>query len=165
MNVTPVLFGYPEMKNRYRNKSSFKSFLYQNQKSGKILKVRNGLYSLTDPSTGFSMANKFQIACKINQSAFLGYHAALEYYGLTEQSFASVMNVCSLSRFSCFEFQGIQYECFLETSLNGVIDRIQEEGIRVTSIEKTLVDCIKEVEKAGGIEEVENAFKLSKGID
>jgi predicted transcriptional regulator of viral defense system len=107
-------------------------------------------------------ATKYEIACKISDSSFLCYHSALEYYGLANQVFNELV-VGSITRFNQFEFEGITYFC-KHTNNQFEINNLINEKIKVTSIERTLIDCIDDIDLAGGIEEVLNALENIKGL-
>ena len=45
------------------------------------------------------------------------------------------------------------------------VNNIVNEGIRVSSLEKTIIDCIDNIDLAGGIEEVLNALEQIKYVN
>jgi predicted transcriptional regulator of viral defense system len=165
MEIYPSLFAYQDLRNRYPNRLSYQSFLSRSLKNGKIKQVRKGLYALIDPSNGRIIANKYQIACHLTPSSFLSFHSALEYQGLAQQSFVSSFQVVSLTSFRSFEFEGVTYSCLLSKNALGIMDRMKEEGVRLATKERFLVDCIDDFYKAGGFEEVTNALSLLKEVD
>ena len=130
-------------------------------KNGVIKKIHNGLYVTVDSMKNIN-ATKYEIACKISDSSFLCYHSALEYYGLANQVFNELV-VGSKTRFNQFEFEGITYFC-KHTNNQFEINNLINEKIKVTSIERTLIDCIDDIDLAGGIEEVLNALENIKGL-
>ena len=113
------LINYSEIRNKgtleyleisflklYEDKIKSKIRFYLS-KNGVIKKVHNGLYVTTDSMKNIN-ATKYEIACKISDSAFLCYHSALEYYGLANQVFNELV-VGSVTRFNQFEFENITY--------------------------------------------------------
>ena len=65
---------------------------------------------------------------------------------------------------SNFIFEDNEYICKPVKSIKFVND-IASEGIRVSSLEKTIIDCIDNIDLAGGIEEVLNALEQIKYIN
>jgi predicted transcriptional regulator of viral defense system len=162
MENLPMLFSYEDTKNVFPNRKTFESFLSRSTKAKDIAQIRKGLYSLIDPSTGECMASKFQIACHLSKTSFLDGHLALEYYGLAEQSFVAVAKVFSLSRFRDSSFDGVTYQCVLTKVTAEINDRINEEGVRIATIERTLIDSCDKLEYAGGYEELTKAVSMIK---
>ena len=101
-------------------------------------------------------ANKFQIASSINQNSYISYHSAFEFYGYYNQVF-NIIQVSSNKRFTPFEYNGYSYECYLN-DIPLQIDFIQ--GVKVTSIERTIVDSINMLGKVMGIEELIKCLDL-----
>ena len=89
MKTLPILFSYEDVKEMYPNKEGFHSFLKRSLKNGLIKKIKRGLYALVDRSTGCIYATKFQIASRLFPDSYFSYHEAIEYYGMTSQSFVS----------------------------------------------------------------------------
>jgi len=162
MNNLPMLFTREEVTKNFDSPKQLANWLALAQKNGKIKRVRNGLYAVVDPITKSSIANKFQIASKVSPSAFVAYHSALEYYGLANQVFGEV-TVASLVHFNCFQFEGIDYNLKKESNDNFVVN-VANELVRVTSRERTIIDCIDNIALSGGIEEVLNAINQIKVV-
>ncbi len=165
MEVLPILFCYEDVKNIYPNIKGFYSFLSRSLKSGKIKQVKKGLYALIDPSTGEIYASKFQIASKLFPMSYFSYHEALEYYGLATQSHISSFTYLTQMRVNPFEFGDVTYyskvsKCDLE-----IVDRIKENGVRVVSLERAIVDCIDNYHLGGGLEEVELALDSIQSLN
>lgn len=129
-------------------------------KKGYVIKVRNNVYSPVDLSTGLMLANKYQIACALREDAYLSHHTALEYHGLSNQVFNEVY-VSSQSRFNHFEFQGFKYKYVAPKINKGVVTPPNTENIRLTDIERTIIDSIYQMKKITGYEEVSNAIEAA----
>ena len=164
MRILPILFNYNDLKKDFPNRKTFESFLARSLKEGKITQIRRGLYGLNDPSTGLLMASKFQIASRISSTSFISYHLAMEYYGLSEQSFSSLAIVSSSSRFHSFTFSDVDYQCALTKNPLFIRDRLAEEGIRIVSVERMLVDSADRLDRCGGFEELSKAVSSIKEI-
>lgn len=143
------VFSYEEAKRIINNSNPIK-VLEEYIKKNYLLKIRRGLYAAIDLNNSFVAANKFLIGSKINKNSFISCHSAFEFYS----SYNQVFNICqvgSLTRFEEFEFEEINYECFLMKS-NKQINDIN--GVKVTSIERTIVDSIYYLNKAMDLEEL-----------
>lgn len=159
MKILPMIFNYEDVKEMYPNRASFFSFLNRSLKNGKIKQIKKGLYALVDLSTGNIYASKFQIASRLFDDAYFSYHEALEYYGLANQLFVSRFTYLTHVYVDEVTFNEVSYiskkaGCDLE-----IIDHMKENGIRVVSLERAIVDSIDNPSYAGGLEEVEKALE------
>ena len=163
MEGLPKLIAREKVMDRFENKKQFSNWIALKLKSNTYKKIRNNLYALVDPSTNDIYSTKFEIASKISQTSFVCYHSALEYYGLANQVFGDVL-VGSLTRFNNFVFNDDE---FIYKSVKNVkfVNDVVSEGIRVSSLEKTIIDCIDDMDLAGGIEEVLNALEQIKYVN
>ena len=125
-------------------------------KSGYANKIRKDLYTCYNFALNEDCANKFQIASSINQNSYISYHSAFEFYGYYNQVF-NIIQVSSNKRFTPFEYNGYSYECYLN-DIPLQIDFIQ--GVKVTSIERTIVDSINMLGKIMNIEELIKCLDL-----
>lgn len=163
MKTLPKLITKKEMLNNFKNEKQYSNWIAQKLKSKTITKIRSNLYALIDPSTNDIYSTKFEIASKISDSSFLCYHSALEYYGIANQVFSDIL-VGSLTKFNNFVFSDNEYIYKSFKNIKFVNNNINE-GIKVSSLEKTIIDCIDDIDLAGGIEEVLNALEQIKYID
>lgn len=127
--------------------------------NGIITRVKRNQYIPTE------LTDKFRIACACVDNGILCYHAALEYYLLQTQVF-NILYVNSSKLFRDFTYQGIQY---VYKPLNFIYKPLYVKykdgyNIQVTSIEQTIIDCIYNINLAGGIEELMYALYEVKGI-
>ena len=134
------------------------------QKYKLICKIRRDLYCITSIATGLPDVSKFEVASAISPSGCIAYHAALEYHGLVHQAWNEVC-VISKTFFSDFEFDGVSYTCCPQKFDVGIIEPMFERGVRVTSLERTVVDCIVRIDLAGGFEEVMHCFESLSFLD
>ena len=104
--------------------------------------VKRGLYALVNPTTGMIFATKFQIASRLFDDAFFSYHEALEYYGLANQSFVSEFTYLTKYHARDLEFEDVIYKAKKSNCNLFIEDRIEEEGIRVVSLERAIIDSI-----------------------
>lgn len=129
--------------------STVKSRIYQWKKQGLLSSVRKGVYMPAD------LQDKFRIACNAVENGCLVYHGALEFYLLQTQEF-NWLYIHSSSPFRTFNYQNEKYIYkpvkFLYHPV--IIDGEQPYPIRVTSLSQTVVDCLYNINLAGGLEEL-----------
>ena len=163
MDVLPKLITKKEVIDNFENEKKYSNWIALKLKSKTYKKVRSNLYALIDPSTNDIYSTKFEIASKISDSSFVCYHSALEYYGIANQVFSNVL-VGSLTKFNSFVFNDNEFICKHVKDIK-FVNNIVNEGIRVSSLEKTIIDCIDNIDLAGGIEEVLNALEQIKYVN
>ena len=99
------------------------------------------------------------IGCNAVENGCLVYHSALEYYALHTQSF-NWLYIHSTTPFRAFEHLN---ETYIYKPVNYLInphtDLTNEDyPIRITSLSQTIIDCIRHIDLAGGLEELMNAM-------
>ena len=141
------------------NENVAKEILRRYKKQGLIAQIRRDLYAATDLAAKSCLASKFEIACHITPSSCLAYHAALEYHGLAHQVFY-LLSVFSRETFQNFEYDGISYIFCPFQSEAGVVCPVTDTLIRVTDLERTMLDCINRIDLCGGLEELIQCFAI-----
>lgn len=153
------LFRSEEIINLVGNENSAKDLLYNYKKQKFICQVRRNLYVSTDLATKKSISTKFEIGSNITPSSYISYHTALEYHGIAHQIFYDLY-VSSEGRFKNFVFDGINYT-YCESKINsGVYTPNLDSLVKVTDIERTVIDCIDRIDRAGGLEELIHSLSL-----
>ncbi len=147
-----------EMTGNFRTADSL-LYYYKNKKY--IESVKRNLYVAISPETGSPICNAFEIGCKIFPDAYISYHTAFEFHGLANQVFSDI-TVCSNSRFMPFEYDGRIYK-YGGSGIDGGIITIGR--VRVTDLERTIVDNIKSFSHNGGFEELLHCLALITYID
>lgn len=159
-----VLFTRKEVEECFSSKESSRIWIQNEIKNNNIIRIRNGLYSVVDPTTGNVYASKYLIGSTINSSSYISYHSALDYYGLTNQNY-NVVYISSNTMFKNFTFSKIDYK-FIKSISNIEINKIDYGAtLKVTSLERTIIDCIRNLRLGGGIEEVLNSLSLIKSLN
>ena len=135
---------------------------------GRLRRVRRGLYVALSPIEDEPFVDKLLVASKVRSEYFLGFHTALEFYG----SAYSVHNdayICVKpeNRFEPFEFAGMRFKpVFVEDVDFGVEEKeYRGHALRVSSKERTFIDCLDRVEYAGGWEECLKSLQSLGGLD
>ncbi len=158
------VFSVADVEALTGNVHTARSMLARLMDKGYVRKIRNNMYSAVNPATEGVVASKYQIACAINDSAYLTHHTAFEFYGLANQVYYEVY-VASEPRFRDFDFEGITYRRVAPRINVGVVEPRTTQGVRVTDLERTVIDSIKDVEKIGGFEELMNCLSLVHYLD
>lgn len=146
------------------NSGTAKNHIVKLVSDGYVARIRKNLYTCISPETGVPVANKYQIASAITDTSFVSHHSALEYYGVTDQVYYDVY-VSSKTKFQNFEYDGYRYKCIVTNVDNGIEIPPMTKGIRVSSIERAIVESIKDMDKIAGPEEVLASIELFPMID
>ena len=152
MKVIPEIFTYGDVRNLYPNVNNFYAFVNRSVKRGEIKKIKKGLYALIDRSTGNVYVSKFQIASSLFDDAYFSYHEALEYYGLATQVFVSHFTYLTHVYVRDIDFGGVIYSSKKSSCDLEIMDYMQQNGIRVVSLERAIIDSIDNPGYAGGLQ-------------
>lgn len=158
------IFRLNDVENLVGNLNSAKDLLQNYKKQKLVCQVRRDLYAVTDLASKISLANKFEIAGKITPTSYLSYQSALEYHGLAHQVFYDLW-VSSSNRFNSFDFEGIRFQYCESKTMEGIINASANSFIRVTNLERTVIDCVDKIERCGGLEELIQCFSLITYLD
>ena len=127
------------------------------REKGFIKKIKQGLYAIVPPNLIGSkkyLIDKFLIAAHLKNKYYISHHSALELHGLAESAFNTVY--ITLPNYSQpFHYQGITYN-FVSTKYFFGIETIIYSSVKIalSDLEKTLVDCIRNIPYSGGLEEL-----------
>jgi predicted transcriptional regulator of viral defense system len=144
------------------NLDTARSVLYSYQKSGLITKVRRNLYAAMSLETKQPILNRYAIASHIADDAYVTHHSAFEVHGVANQVYYEVYTA-TVNRFDPFEFDGVSYRRVTPAIMGGVIS--VGKNIRITDIERTILDSIRDFEKIGGLEETLKCIALIPRLD
>ena len=163
MDVYKQLAKYPvftikEVEKLTGNSKTAYSQLDRLMKKGLIKKVRKNIYSAINPVTGQIVATRYQIACAVTDTAYISHHSAFEYYGLANQIFYEVY-VSSETKFNAFEFDHMTYKYVASRMQEGIVEAKNTTGVRITDLERTVIDSIRDYNKIGGFEELLNCLE------
>ncbi len=135
--------------------------IYEYQKKGLIEKVKRDFYAVISMETKQPVLSRYQLASKLFSDACLTHHSAFEVYGYGNQVFYECF-VATQKRFTDFEYDGVMYR---RVERKPGTEVIQHGNIRVTSLEQTVVDSIRDFEKITGLEEVLRCMMLIPGLN
>lgn len=143
--------------------------LHYLQQGGWIIRLKNGLYSISSLIPGITPLHEFQIAMALVQPAAISHWSALSYHHLTEQVPRQVFVLTtahSLPRkrgtnmqpgSSQYSVEGIAYQ-FVKTKPElffGIEEVwVNESKIMITDLERTILDCLMSPKYCGGFTEV-----------
>jgi len=173
------LFHYEELVGHLRSLGDFnhhtlKAALQYHLAKKHLARIRRGYYLVTNNYlTGIHIeSDGLLIAGHMAPDAVISYHTAMEFHALA-YSVGSIVYFNSEERIGQLVGEYGQYQqvshpgplkpndIFLETKLH---DRMGMD-IRVTSIERTLVDCLHRPELSGGWEEIWRSFESLPFLD
>ena len=135
--------------------------IYEYQKKGLVEKVKRDFYVVISLETKQPVFSRYQIGSHLFLDACITHHSAFEVFGYGSQVFYECY-VATDKRFHDFEYDGVLYRR-VERKPN--MDIVQQGNIRVTSVEQTVVDSIRDFEKIAGIEEVIRCMMLVPGLN
>lgn len=138
-----------------------KNLLFRYQKKGLIEQIRRDYYCTIDKETDTPYLSRYEIGSALFSDSCISYHSAFELFGLENQ----ISYDCYLTgniKFRSFEFNGTTYKHIASTIPK---DFIVINNIRVTSIEQTIIDCIKDLDKIIGLEELIRCLELVSSIN
>lgn len=127
-----------------------------------IIRIRRSLYAANPELTTSKTIDPYLIAAYATPQAILAYHTALELHNLAYTTFTELTYLVS-THVSDFTFQGQHYrptrypKALVEQKQREYgIEILEREGlpIRLTSLERTLVDVLDRPDLAGGWEEI-----------
>lgn len=140
-------------------------------KQRKLMRIRRGLFLglplgyMKEQPLNF---NKFLLASKLRgKQGVLAYHSALELYGCAYTPFNEVL-LGVKTYFAPFTVSRIEFRpVFLPKSNLGMTELrvFTDVWAKVTSRERTFLDCLKHPEYAGGWEECLKSLESLGGID
>lgn len=155
------------------NPNTLKAALQYHLAKKHLARIRRGYYLVASGYSGVSIeSDHLLIAGRMAQDAVISYHSAMEFHALA-YSVGAVVYFNSDERIGSFacaygRYQQIAHpralkpkDMFFETK---TYDRTGMD-VRVTSIERTLVDCLYHPELAGGWEEIWRSFESIDFLD
>ncbi len=152
------------------SKSSAAKALLRWQQKGIVQLIRKNMYTAIDPSTNKPLVDKYEVASHVSPGSYVGWHTALEFHGLAHQSFFNAY-VGSDTRFNKFRFEDTDFEycaaMHSDTIDSGIAVPNGNPHVRVTDLERSIVDCCDRLDRSGGAEELlhclESVVMLDEG--
>ena len=138
------------------------SLLNRCLQKGYVQKVRRNLFVAINLVDNQPVVSKFHIAGCVTPTAYVSHHAAFSYYGCANQVSYQV-EVSSETPFVSFGYNGDTYVYFASRIKDGVVT--QSDGVRVTDMERTVLDGINDFEKVMGLEELLHCLELIPSVN
>ena len=163
------------LENPARSPRTIESLIAYAVKSGRLLRVRRGLFACVP--AGSDAANypvdPFLVASQATEDAVLAYHTALEFFGRAYSTFERFDFVTAKKvrpfQFRSFEFRGVPIPKAL-VNKNAAWFGVKEaprsgQVVRVTTLERAMVDVLDRPDLAGGWEEVWRSLEMVEYFD
>lgn len=138
---------------------------------GQAYRIRKGLYASNLGVYRDRVPNVFLVASKAAPDAAVSHHSALELHGVANTPMRTVYYT-SRRRLDDFETRGYRFvrltpPATRDDALSTFVARARsgDSLVRVTSRERTLVDCLGNIEAAGGLEELLRSLGGFASID
>lgn len=152
------------------NRGTLKALLAYHRKQGHIARIRRGLYYSIPPGLKKESyaVDQYLITSKITNDAIISYHAALQLHGVAntvrfEYTFLTThADIRSFRHAGCVYKPVLQPDSLVKTeNTNFAVEPLDRLGMlmRVTSLERTLVDILDRPDLVGGWEEIFRAFE------
>jgi len=146
------------------NLNTRKALLTYYRKQGRILQVRRGLYAVVPfgYSPDSSPVDLYLLASKMTKDAVLGYHTALEFHGKAYSVYNRIHYLSTRRslpvKFRSYEIRRVSVPQPLISKEKEMFDvgRHKRSGgeLRVSNLERTLVDVLDRPELCGSWEEI-----------
>jgi predicted transcriptional regulator of viral defense system len=162
-------------KNGSSNPWTRKALLAHHRKQGRLLPVRRGLYVVLPPGTTpvTYPVDPYLLAAKMTDDAVLAYHTALEFHGKAYSAYERFFYLTERRSlpltFRSHQFHSVLLPKSLRTKRQASygVDIRERIGVpvRVTSLERTLVDVLDRPDLGGGWEEIWRSLELVEFFD
>jgi len=152
-----------------------KSLVAHHQKQGRIFRIRRGLYAAVPPGDDPQRvdADPYLVASRLADDAVLGYHTALELHGKAHSVFGTFYYLTRRQR-RPFRFRSAYFVPALvphalrkKRREDFGVKTLDRAGlpVRVTTLERTLVDLLDRLDLGGGPEEVWRSLEAVEFFD
>ena len=151
------------------------ALLAYHRKTGRVVRVRRGLYAVIPAGADAESypVDLFLVAAKLTVDAVLSYHTALEFHGraysLQEHFTSSASRPLSPLTFRSHVFRGTKFpQALLRAGKEHFGVSIAEHTgmeLRVTSLERTLVDVLDRPDLSGSWEEIWRSLESVEFFD
>jgi predicted transcriptional regulator of viral defense system len=155
-------------RERTANQYTIDTVLKYHTKKGHIARIKRGLYITLSPldTKDKYYLNPNLVAVKLAPDAVLAYHSAIEIHGKGYATYWYLYYLTSTHvrpiKIGQYHYQPLHYPKALvkKNKCNYGVETTTYEyiSIRVTSLERTLVDCLDKLSISGGWEEIWRSF-------
>jgi predicted transcriptional regulator of viral defense system len=163
------------LKEGTRSPLTSRNLLAHHTGTGRLLRVRRGLYATVPRGVEPAAArlDPYLLATKLAPDAVVAYHAALQFHGKA-YSVSTRFTYLTVRRLRAFRFRDAEFvavRCPAPLRVfphmgGGVLDQPHAGGrVRVTTLERTLVDVLDAPQHGGGWEEVWRSLESVEFFD
>ncbi len=151
-----------DVKNILKNDQRAADYMNNLRKKGYFKQIRKGLYAIASPDMVKEddfRPDKFLIASKLKDEYYISHHTALEIHGLA-QTVHNRVYITSKKPGRSFTYKNIEYNILTTKHYFGMEKRQHmNSSISVSDRERTILDCIRNLKYAGGLEEVMKSYE------
>jgi predicted transcriptional regulator of viral defense system len=157
-------------KEEDRSRRTTDSLLAYHARKGRLLRLRRGLYATVEfgGKPDRQPVDPHIIASKLASDSVLAYHTALEFHGKSYSVHEQITYLTALPakpfRFRTQVFRAVSFPKRLTATSQQLFEvkSLEKSGlpIRVSSLERTLVDVLDRPDLAGGWEEIWRSLEL-----
>ncbi|MFQ5705480.1 MAG: transcriptional regulator [Gemmatimonadales bacterium] len=151
------------------------NLLARHLSAGRLVRIRRGLYATVPRGVDASSArvDPYLVATHLTDDAVVAYHAALQFHGRA-YSLWRRFHYLTRKRAKPFSFRDLEFLPVQAPSavrslphLGGGLTEVRHVGgnVRVTTLERTLVDVLDAPDKAGGWEEIWRSLEMVEFFD
>lgn len=128
---------------------------------GEFDRVRNGLWVRAG-----APPDPYRLGARITTPYAFAYGSALELHGLASVAVRSQVLITTERRFASFEYAGTHYRRAQPWWADGLTRlSVGAEFVWATTLERTIVECIRVPANAGGLDEVSRSITSSPRLD
>jgi len=160
---------------RGRSPSTSNNLLANHLASGRLVRIRRGLYASVPRGVEASgaVADPYLVASRLSNDAVVAYHAALQFYGKAYSVWRR-FHYLTAKRSRAFSYQGLEFLPVQEQSTHRSrlgeaegVSEVRHAGgrVRVTTLEQALVDVLDAPDKGGGWEEIWRSLEMVEFFD
>lgn len=168
-------FATASLRRGARSRQTGHNILAHHLSTGRLVRIRRGLYATVPRGVSPAKAavDPYLVATKLAADAVVGYHAALQFHGKAH-SVAQRFTYLTRRRARPFRFRQAQFVSAqvpaalrkLPNAGGGILERRHAGGlVRVTTLERTLVDVLDAPEYGGGWEEIWRSLEAVEFFD
>lgn len=158
-----------------RSRATSNNLLAKHVAGGRLVRIRKGLYATVARGRDAATApvDPFLVAGHVTDDAVVAYHAALQLFGRAYSLWRRI-HVVTAQRLRRFSFRSFEVVPVLAPvavrglpGFGGGVKTVGQGGgeVRVTSLERTLVDVMDAPDRGGGWEEVWRSLEMVEFFD
>jgi predicted transcriptional regulator of viral defense system len=151
------------------------ALLLYHVKSGRLARVRRGLYAVVPPRASAESypIDPFLLASRMTKDAVLAYHTAMEFHGKAYSVYEHFTYLSTAParpvNFRSHQFKGVRFPRALAPQVAASFDVVKADRagleVRVTGLERTFVDLLNRPDLAGSWEEIWRSLESVEFFD